>query len=95
MPQAKPAAKPAVKPAAKPVAPAASEVITPEDVGSLDDILNEPEAPEKPLMSGDTFTVKNTGKNLLCLTNGSIKSGNEGLATVAEFSMLSAFMEKV
>ena len=91
MPVAKPAAKPAAKPVAKPqITP---EVITPEDVGNLDDVLNEPETPA--LKSGDTFKVKNTGKHILCLTKGSIEAGNTGLATVAEYSTLSQYMEKV
>ena len=59
-------------------------------------VKTEPEAPApKVLKSGDTFKVRNTGKRLLCLSKGSIAVDKVGLSTVAEYSNLSDFMEKV
>ena len=79
MPQAKPVAKSVAKPAAP-----APKVAEPK--------VAEPTSPAK---SGDTFKVKNVGKRQLCLSKGTIKIGETGKATVAEYSQLSAFMEKV
>jgi len=86
MPQAKPAAKPAAvaAPAATPAPPPPTE---PEDAP-------EP-APKRVQKSWEKIKVKNIGKRCLNLTHGPIERDKTGTATVAEFSCLAQFMEKV
>lgn len=88
MPQAKAATKPVAKPVAE-QKPATKPAVKPATKP-----VAKP-ATKKVLKSGDTFKVKNTSNRILCLSKGNIEIDKVGLATVAEYSTLSAFMEKV
>ncbi|RKZ81088.1 MAG: hypothetical protein DRQ35_00960 [Gammaproteobacteria bacterium] len=50
---------------------------------------------EAPKVLPAKFKVKNTHQGNLNLTNGTIKPGGTGIATIAEYSTLSQYMERV
>lgn len=107
MTQAKPAAKPAAAaaPAAAPKpAPEATPAPAPEATPVATAPVTEksppppedtPEEIEKVQMSWEKIKVKNIGKRCLNLANGPIEKDKTGTATVAEFSCLAQYMEKV
>ena len=67
--------------------PAAKPLVKPADTASKD--------AEASTTLSAKFKVKNIHRGNLNLANGKIKPGSTGIATIAEFSTLSKYMERV